>query len=442
MKKQDLILISNDRSRLHAYNIVLKYESSKVQLKAVRQEYFNKNKLSTNERNRSMALSNEVIRWKRTLDEWISMSLKKPIKKLPLNALCILRLGYYEYIIDDFVPAHAAVDTWVELSKKLKSKKIPGLINAVLRKARYIDKSSNDLKSALGLQFSFQDWMVQNWTKKYGQTKTIELCKYFNNTHEVDLRVDISNSNIKRLLRNKQIKWSFSPFSKNFIRIKSGLRDILSSNILSKGNAFVQDRAAGAVIELLDPRPGEVILDVCAAPGTKSIYIHEKLKGEGQLFSYDINQSKIDKAQRQSKELGLDIKWEKKNAVFDTYPKADKILIDAPCSGTGVIARKPDIKWERNFDDVGIFSSLQTKIIKNVSKYLKKNGTIVYSTCSLESQENWDVVCSFLKFNTNFKLKSAERLIPNQWMSNNNCLETFPPRDNVDGMFAAKIIKC
>lgn len=442
MKKQDLILISNDRSRLHAYNIVLKYESSKVQLKAIRQEYFNKNKLSTNERNRSMALSNEVIRWKRTLDEWISMSLKKPIKKLPLNALCILRLGYYEYIIDDFVPAHAAVDTWVELSKKLKSKKISGLINAVLRKARYIDKSSNDLKSALGLQFSFQDWMVQNWTKKYGQTKTIELCKYFNNTHEVDLRVDISNSNIKKLLRNKQIKWSFSPFSKNFIRIKSGLGDILSSNIFSKGNAFVQDRAAGAVIELLDPRPGEVILDVCAAPGTKSIYIHEKLKGEGQLFSYDINQSKIDKAQRQSKELGLDIKWEKKNAVFDTYPKADKILIDAPCSGTGVIARKPDIKWERNFDDVGIFSSLQTKIIKNVSKYLKKNGTIVYSTCSLESQENWDVVCSFLKFNTNFKLKSAERLIPNQWMSNNNCLETFPPRDNVDGMFAAKIIKC
>lgn len=442
MKKQDLILISNDRSRLHAYNIVLKYESSKVQLKAVRQEYFNKNKLSTNERNRSMALSNEVIRWKRTLDEWISMSLKKPIKKLPLNALCILRLGYYEYIIDDFVPAHAAVNTWVELSKKLKSKKISGLINAVLRKARYIDKSSNDLKSALGLQFSFQDWMVQNWTKKYGQTKTIELCKYFNNTHEVDLRVDISNSNIKRLLRNKQIKWSFSPFSKNFIRIKSGLGDILSSNIFSKGNAFVQDRAAGAVIELLDPRPGEVILDVCAAPGTKSIYIHEKLKGEGQLFSYDINQSKIDKAQRQSKELGLDIKWEKKNAVFDTYPKADKILIDAPCSGTGVIARKPDIKWERNFDDVGIFSSLQTKIIKNVSKYLKKNGTIVYSTCSLESQENWDVVCSFLKFNTNFKLKSAERLIPDQWMSNNNCLETFPPRDNVDGMFAAKIIKC
>ena len=442
MKKQDLILISNDRSRLHAYNIVLKYESSKVQLKVVRQEYFNKNKLSTNERNRSMALSNEVIRWKRTLDEWISMSLKKPIKKLPLNALCILRLGYYEYIIDDFVPAHAAVNTWVELSKKLKSKKISGLINAVLRKAQYIDKSSNDLKSAVGLQFSFQDWMVQNWTKKYGLTKTIELCKYFNNTHEFDLRVDISNNNIKRLLRNKQIKWSFSPFSKNFIRIKSGLGDILSSNIFSKGNAFVQDRAAGAVIELLDPRPGEVILDVCAAPGTKSIYIHEKLKGEGQLFSYDISQSKIDKAQRQSKELGLDIKWEKKNAVFDTYPKADKILIDAPCSGTGVIARKPDIKWERSFDDIGIFSSLQTKIIKNVSKFLKKNGTIVYSTCSLESQENWNVVSAFLKFNTNFKLKSAERSIPNQWLSNNNCLETFPPRDNVDGMFAAKIIKC
>ena len=284
-------MINNDNSRLHAYNIVLKHESKALQLKLVRQEYFIKNKLSSNERNRSMVLSNEVVRWKRSLDEWISKSLNKPINKLPLNVLCILRLGYYEYVMDDFVPPHAAVDSWVELSKKLNNKKISGLINAVLRKAKYIDKNTiNNLKN-LGSRFSFQDWMVESWLKKYGRSKTIDLCKHLNYKHEIDMRLDTSRIEIKKLLKDKKIEWSFSPFSKNYIRIKSGLRNILFSNIYSKGHISVQDRAAGAVVEALDPLPGDIVLDVCAAPGTKSIYIYEKMKGEGKLFSYDFNQS-------------------------------------------------------------------------------------------------------------------------------------------------------
>ena len=109
---------------------------------------------------------------------------------------------------------------------------------------------------------------------KNGQRKTNDLCSYFNSAHEVDIRADISNYNIKKLLKEKHIKWKFSPFSKDFIRIQSGLGDLLTSNMFSKGNFFVQDRAAGAAIELLDPRPGDVVLDVCAAPGTKSIYIY------------------------------------------------------------------------------------------------------------------------------------------------------------------------
>tara|TARA_B100000941_G_scaffold79654_2_gene54552 strand:+ start:2146 stop:3453 length:1308 start_codon:yes stop_codon:yes gene_type:complete len=435
-------LINNDNSRLHAYNIVLKHESKGLQLKLVRQEYFIKNKLSPNERNRSMALSNEVVRWKRSLDEWISKSLNKPINKLPLNVLCILRLGYYEYVMDDFVPPHAAVDSWVELSKKLNNKKISGLINAVLRKAKYIDKNTiNNLKN-LGSRFSFQDWMVESWLKKYGRSQTIDLCRHLNHKHEIDMRLDTSSEEIKKLLKDKKIEWSFSPFSKNYIRIKSGLRNILFSNIYSNGHIFVQDRAAGAVVEALDPLPGDIVLDVCAAPGTKSIYIYEKMKGEGKLFSYDFNQSKIDNAIKQTKQLGMDIKWKRMDASLDSYPMADKILIDAPCSGTGVIARKPDIKWRRNSSDIVKFALIQNKIINNVSRFLKKGGVIVYATCSLEDQENWNVVRSFLKLNPDFKLESVERKIPDQWLNSNKCLETFPPRDNVDGMFAAKIKKC
>ena len=261
-----------------------------------------------------MALSNEVVRWKRSLDEWISKSLNKPINKLPLNVLCILRLGYYEYVMDDFVPPHAAVDSWVELSKKLNNKKISGLINAVLRKAKYVDKNTiNNLKN-LGSRFSFQDWMVESWLKKYGRSKTIDLCEHLNHKHEIDMRLDTSSEEIKKLLKDKKIEWSFSPFSKNYIRIKSGLRNILFSNIYSKGHISVQDRAAGAVVEALDPLPGDIVLDVCAAPGTKSIYIYEKMKGEGKLFSSDIHQSKIDNALKQTKPLGMDIKWKSMDA--------------------------------------------------------------------------------------------------------------------------------
>ena len=435
-------MIDNDKSRLHAYNIVLKHETTALQLKLVRQEYFNKNKLSSNERNRSMALSNETVRWKRALDECISKSLNKPINKLPLNVLCILRLGYYEYVMDDLVPPHAAVNSWVELSKKFNNKKISGLINAVLRKAKYVNKDTFINRKNLGSRFSFQDWMIENWLKKYGRSKTINLCKYLNHKHEIDLRLDTNSEEIKNLLKDNKIEWSFSPFSKNYIRIKSGLRNILFSNIYSKGHIFVQDRAAGAVVEALDPLPGDTVLDVCAAPGTKSIYIYEKMKGEGKLFSCDINQSKIDNAVKQTKQLGMDIDWKRMDASTDNYPMADKILIDAPCTGTGVIARKPDIKWRRNSSDIEKFTLLQKKIINNVSRFLKKGGVIVYATCSLEDQENWNVVRSFLKFNPDFKLESVERKIPEQWLNSNKCLETFPPRDNVDGMFAAKIKKC
>ncbi|MEE3302549.1 MAG: transcription antitermination protein NusB, partial [Candidatus Neomarinimicrobiota bacterium] len=135
-------MTKENSSRLHAFNIIWEFESSKNQLKSIRRKYFKLNNTSIDERNRSMVLTNEVVRWQRRIDTWISLSLDKPIKKLHPKVLCILRMGYYEYVMDDSVPPHAAVDSWVELSKKIVNKKLSGLINAVLRKASYIDKQT------------------------------------------------------------------------------------------------------------------------------------------------------------------------------------------------------------------------------------------------------------------------------------------------------------
>ncbi len=435
-------MTKENSSRLHAFNIIYEFHSSSHQLKSIRRKYFKLNKTSINERNRSMVLTNEVVRWQRRLDSWISLSLDKPIKKLHPKLLCILRLGYYEYVMDDSVPPHAAVDSWVELSKKVVNRKLSGLINAVLRKASNIDKQTPIKDQNIASWSSFPDWMTSNWIDRFGEAKTKELFSYFNNNHETDIRLNIPIDEIKQKLASEDIKWSFSPNSKNFIRIKSGLRKILSDEIHFKGKVFVQDRAAGAVVEILNPQPGETVLDVCAAPGTKSIYIFHKMNQSGNLYSSDINSYQVKKGIQRCRELGLSINWNIMDATKDNFPLADRILIDAPCTGTGVISRKPDIKWRRDSEDSTKMSNYQKKILFHVSKFIKNDGVIVYSTCSIENQENWNVVESFLKLNSNFKLESIDSLVPKEWINKKNCLETFPPRDKVDGMFAVKMKKC
>jgi 16S rRNA (cytosine967-C5)-methyltransferase len=191
----------------------------------------------------------------------------------------------------------------------------------------------------------------------------------------------------------------------------------------------------------LDPQKGETILDVCAAPGTKTNYIFERMNGDGHLFASDISSRRLLKGKTRATDLKLPIKWLQKDASVDEFPMADRILIDAPCTGTGVIARRPDIRWRRKVSDFDNMNIIQTNILNNMSKYLKPKGTIVYATCSLEKEENWDVVSSFLELNDNFIIKSQNNLIPKEWINNNKCLEIFPPNDKVDGMFAVNIQK-
>jgi 16S rRNA (cytosine967-C5)-methyltransferase len=131
----------------------------------------------------------------------------------------------------------------------------------------------------------------------------------------------------------------------------------------------------------------------------------------------------------------------KKDASSDKFPMADRILIDAPCTGTGVIARRPDIRWRRQDLDYDSMNIIQLNILNNMSKYVKSKGSIVYATCSLEEEENWNVVNSFLELNDNFKIRLEKDLIPKEWINDRNCLETFPPRDRVDGMFAVNLQK-
>ena len=193
---------------------------------------------------------------------------------------------------------------------------------------------------------------------------------------------------------------------------------------------------------MLEPKTGDTVLDVCAAPGTKSLMIAEMVESDGNVLSSDKDDIRVKMGILDIKRHQMqNIHWSVLDALKDNFPPSKKILVDAPCTGTGVIGRRPDIKWRRQLGDVIAMADLQLSILNHVSRYLLSGGTIVYATCSLEPEENWEVVERFLNSNRKFKLIPPNSNIPKRWVNKNGCLMTFPAYHDTDGMFAAKLFK-
>ena len=217
MKKKD--------ARYHAFKILLEFERSKKQLKLVRNQYYDTFSISQNDIMRSFVLSNEVVRWRRKLDYWIGKNLIKNTKHLNIKALIILRLGYYEILLDEKVPIYAAVNSWVELSKHVLSRKFISLINALLRKTSVIDPTKKDSIQSKGSWYSFPDWLINGWIRKYGQIMTDNLCDWFNRPASTDLRIYNCSEDIIKFLSELKIKYKPSPKSKNCLLYTSDAAD-------------------------------------------------------------------------------------------------------------------------------------------------------------------------------------------------------------------------
>lgn len=421
------------------YKILIDFEKSKNQLKGIRDKYFDKfDSISLNEKARVVVLTNEVVKWRRKLDFCITKNLNNSLNKTNYRLLTILRIGYYELLFDEKAPNYAVVNYWVSFTKKIINNKVGGFSNAVLRKAEILIPNNKDTIENIGINFSYPKWIIIKWQNQFGKQNTIKLCKFFNLIPKFYIRLPISASHndfFKKFFLKKSFK------SNNFYKVKSGLNKIIHSNYFIKNNCSVQDRASGAVVELLNPKPGKIVLDVCAAPGTKTNYIADIMGESGKIFASDTDLKRIKIGKKRSESLCLNINWSQKNAEKDNFIIADYILIDAPCSGTGVMGKRVDIRWRRKKEDIILFCKTQINMLNNMSRFLNKGGTIVYSTCSLENEENWNVVSQFIKLNNNFRLDSPKGLIPSSWIDQNNCMQTLPYRDSVDGMFAARLIK-
>ena len=354
----------------------------------------NREKLSNLDINFISELVYGVVTWKLTLEYIIQKYSKTKIKKMSDWVKNILYLGSYQILFLDKVPKSAAVNESVNLCKKYNFKSV-GLVNAILRKIEKSDyKEISNITNSItriSLKYSMPEWIVKKFCDEYGEEETANICQNLNLRPNISVRINRLKG--KMDLGEKGILEDF--------RTITGTKNITKTKEYIEGNITIQDEAAGLSSFVLAPKEGEIVLDACSAPGGKTTYLAELMHNKGKIVAWDIYEERLKQVEQNAKRLGIDIiQTEVHDATKlkeEYVEKFDKILLDVPCLGLGVIRRKPDIKWNRQEDDIKEISDIQFNILKTCSKYLKRNGTLVYSTCSMLKEENDAIIEKFIK---------------------------------------------
>lgn len=391
-----------DNPRKTAVNILLKIEKEAAYSNITIAGFFKDAQLSREDKALVSALVYGVLDRKITLDYVLSQFMKTPLKKTAPFTLQVLRTALYQIMFMEKIPDSAAVNEAVKLIKKSRENRNSGFVNAVLRSILRSEKLLPESDSAedLSVRFSCPLWMVKSFIADYGLDTAISLLEESLKPAPLTIRVNtvkIDKESLKNELSDMGIACDDGQ-EENSLLILKGM-DIANSDLYKKGYFYVQDAASQKAISALAPKSGERVLDMCAAPGGKSFTMAMFMENEGEIVSCDLYEARVGLIEKSAQRLGLDII---KPTVCDASVFDDKlgefdcILCDVPCSGLGVIRRKPDIKYKPECD-YGELEELQYKILTNAVKYLKPGGRILYSTCTLRKAENEKLVIRFQK---------------------------------------------
>ena len=396
-----------------------------------------------------------TVTWRLTIDEIIKKYSKIRIKKISSWILNILRMSVYQIVFLDKVPKSAAVNEGVNLAKRYGHRGSVNFVNAVLRKVSKKDYEEffeiENQKERLSKTTSMPMWIIDKLLEENDFALVEKICKNSLIKPKTSIRVNrlkISKEDLEDNLRELGIEFE-QGYLDDFLVIDK-IRNIENLPIFKNGSFTVQDEGAGLIPLVLAPKKGDVVLDACSSPGGKTTYLAEIMQNVGEIDAWDLHEHRTKLVKNTAKRLGLTIiNTETKDAsVYDESlkEKYDKILLDVPCLGLGVLKRKPDIKWERKEEDIKEISQIQEKILDTCSKYLKPNGELVYSTCSILKDENENIIEKFLEKNKNFTYCNIEEKIveKNKKIKENNkktgIIKFFQDEGN-DGFFICKLIK-
>lgn len=396
-----------------------------------------------------------VVKYRLRLDYIISQFSKITPSRMDPNVLHILRLGVYQMIFLDRVPDFAAVNESVEMAKKLEGRGAANFVNAVLRniarRSREIlyPNREKEPEKYLSVFYSFPMWMVKRWVKLFGVDFTEELCGAFNERPKTCIRVNTLK------IEREELESRFLDEGVNFQRgfyLDEALY-LIDSPPLARLKSFKegffqpQDESSMIASIALGAKSGESVLDVAAAPGGKTTHLAQMMKNAGSITAWDIHPHRVELVKEACRRLGVTIvDVEIKDARIPNekmFYRFDRVLIDAPCSGLGVIRRKPDIKWSKNPEDLAALKIEQANILRVCSKYVKPDGILLYSTCSIEPEENQEVVEAFLRENGDFVFDDLRPCLPEKLRAavdkHVGCLQLYPHIHKVDGFFIARL---
>lgn len=372
-----------------------------------------------------------VVRRKLTLDYIISRYSKVKLKKLSKYVLLILRMGVYQLYFTDKIPESAAVNESVKLAKKYCGKSsgfVNGILHSVIRGKDTLEYPEDKIEN-LSVRYSFPEEMVELfWETGFCE----ELLEALNQEPETTVRVNT----LKK--EELETECTVSPVYSGARLLKG--TDVAQNPDYQKGRIIPQDVAAMMAGLALSPKPDEICIDMCASPGGKTTHLAELMENKGKIYAFDIHPHKIEIINKNAERMGISIIDAKVGDALklndDLIGKADKVLADVPCSGLGIIRRKPDIKW--NKDDIEGLPEIQYHILKNAAQYLKAGGELVYSTCTILKRENEDVVLRFLEENNDFELCKIE--LPQKLArENKGYITLYPNIDDTDGFFICKM---
>ena len=430
-------------ARLTAVKLLLKMESSASYSNILLDSALSEQGLSEREKAFAAALFYGVTERKLTLDYIIEQNSRIPFKKLEKEAVAVLRAGYYQLLYMPSVPESAAVNESVKLCRKLKAFGAEGFVNGMLRSfirnGKQISFEGLDEVKTLSLKYSCPEWIAAKWLREYGEENAIRAMEASLGAPPLYVRVNstkITDDELVNLLKKEHVKAERNPRLNGCIKLeKAG--EIEQLDAFKAGLFHVQDVSSQLCCLTLRPIVNETVIDICAAPGGKTFTMAELMGNNGRLLSLDLYDARVNLIAEGAKRLGLRIVEPRQNNAVkfsEELPLADRVLCDVPCSGLGVIRRKPEIKYktEEEFEEL---PRLQRAILEVSARYVKEGGTLVYSTCTLSRAENDEVARDFAENHPEFS--PIVQTIPYEGAENSPTRTFFPEKDGGDGFFTA-----
>ncbi|WP_020403122.1 16S rRNA (cytosine(967)-C(5))-methyltransferase RsmB [Gracilimonas tropica] len=407
-------------------------------------DYYMADELETRERAQVREYVQNILRKRSYLDFLIDEFSSVSVEEMKPGLKNILRLAIYDLLFMDSTPDYAAINEAVEIAKMKLGSKTGDLVNAIMRNLqRDRDKlpkpAFKDRNKLVATTFSHPEWMVARWRKRFGEREAFQLMQANNSRPHYYVRVNSLRTKPENFeLRMEKMDVIFEPseWLPYYYKVDS-VQPFIEKGLLEKGICLVQDVAAGFAPTILDPQPGEKVFDLCAAPGTKSIMMADLMQAEGDITSVDISSERLQKLAESALSYGAEnIKIKGGDVREISLGLADAVLLDAPCTGTGVLSKRADLRWRRDQEGLDNAVALQEELLEEAANMVKRGGRLVYSTCSLEPEENMDQITKFLEKYDNFELEPLDDYLPEEVLAEDKLsYQTFPHKHGCDGHF-------